>query len=102
MGGYLKKRFPIDATNWTPIIAPYDCDMFWLKNIGAGSVTLLRTDKDDSATEDTLQTGYQESCTAIHLAKGPTESAWRFPKDAVILYAKADSGTGPLVVTFIQ
>jgi len=102
MGGYFKKRFPIDATNWTPIIAPMDCDMFWLKNVGAGTVTLLRTNASDPNTEDPLQTGFQEACTAIHLAKGPTESTWRFPKDSVILYAKADTGTGPLVVTFIQ
>lgn len=102
MVGYVKKRFPIDAVNWTPIVAPIDCDMFWMKNIGVGTVTYLRTDVADDTTEDALQTGYQEACTTIHLAKGPTESTWRFPQNSVILYAKADTGTGPLVVTFVQ
>jgi hypothetical protein len=102
MGCYVKKRFAIDSTSWTPIIAPVDCDMFWMKNIGAGTVTYLRTDPLDVMTEDHLETGYQESCTQVHVAKGPSESAWRFPAGGVILYAQADTGTGPLVVTFVQ
>jgi len=102
MDCYVKKQFALDATSWTPIIAPVDCDMFWFKNIGDGLVTLLRTNVGDPTTEDRLYAGYQETLSFPWQATTPTQPPRRFPVGSVIVYAKPDTGVGPLVVTFVQ
>jgi hypothetical protein len=100
MAYFVKTQFPLNASEWTPITATINCDHFWMKNIGAGNVTYLRTNQSDATTQDQLQTGFQESCIVYYTAKGPTDTSYRFMQGSVILYAQPDQGVGPLVVTF--
>lgn len=89
---YVKKRIPITTDSWTPISTPIAMPVMLrgmsIKNASQYTVD-IRTDPDDPETEDYLDPGVQEIIP---------QAFWVAPNTA-ILWAKARSGTGPLIVT---
>lgn len=93
--GYAIKTFTIDNTQFWPIRAPYGCATWSLR----GAVDfLIRTDPDDTATEDTVIAGDQEgaitSTAFMHL---------RYAAGDVVIYAKkSTAGATVLVGRFLD
>ena len=96
---YEKKIITIDTVSWTAIDPPFDCDVIIIRNNGAPDV-YLRTDKNDSNTQDTLKSTIQE---VVGFATNATKSySYRFKVGYPRVWAQAATGTGPLLVTFIE
>jgi hypothetical protein len=97
---YVKSRYAITTADWTAIVAPIDANYFGLKNLD-GSALLLRTDKDDAGTEDTLAAFAQEGVAAGPNLRFNTGGAARFPQGSTVLWVKATVGIGPVIVTWV-
>lgn len=99
-GIYQKKKFSLDASTWTPIITPINCNAVGIKN-GTGASILLRTDASDSNTEDSLPDGsFEVIDAATYRPSGSRDS--RFVAGDVIVYAQMSAGTGTIVVNFLK
>jgi hypothetical protein len=97
---YVKKRYAITTTDWTPIVVPIDCNYFGLKN-SDGSALILRTDMNDAGTEDALSPGGQETVTSGPSLGFLSGGSARFPQGATALWVKATAGVGPVIVTWV-
>jgi hypothetical protein len=97
---YVKARYPITAEDWTAIIPAHDANYFGLKNAD-GSALILRTDKDDDQTEDTLTSSEQELVTAGINLTYLSGGAPRFPAGSTAVWVKATTGVGPVIVTWV-
>ncbi len=97
---YVKSRFAITTTDWTAITAPVDANYFALKNAD-GSALLLRSDMNDSQTEDTLAAGGQETVTSGPNLSFISQGRPRFSSGSTVLWVKATAGTGPVIVTWV-
>lgn len=97
-GVYQKVRYAINTVTWTPIAPPLNCNYFGMKNLDSADV-LLRTDMNDSGTEDLLRVGMQEG---VEVTMKATQPGWyRFPIGQPVLWAKAVTGTGPIIATWV-
>ena len=92
---YAKKRVAINTVTWTPIVAPINSSHFDLKNLD-GTALLLRTDVNDPESEDELPPGFQEIVNAV-----PTMRIPRWGINQTVLWVKAVSGVGPVMVTWV-
>jgi hypothetical protein len=97
---YVKSRYAITTADWTAIAPPSDANYFGLKNAD-GSALILRTDKDDDQTEDTLSASGQEGVTAGINFQYLTGGRARFPAGMTALWVKATAGVGPVIVTWV-
>jgi hypothetical protein len=97
---YVKSRYAITTTDWTPITAPINANYFGLKN-SDGSALTLRTDKNDAQTEDTLPAWAMEAVTSGINLPYLTGGAPRFPTGATAVWVKATAGVGPVIVTWV-
>jgi hypothetical protein len=85
---------PVDAVSWTPVTVPFDCVNLAVKNRDTANVMRIRTNKDDSTTEDTLAPG-AEQALAIPFHR------YRFRAGTTPVWLQATAGTGPAVVKFL-
>ena len=97
MSAYAKTRVCVSMSDWTPIKAPIPCNYFSLKNL-EGSELLLRTDSNDPNTEDVLEKNEVETVTSTTKHVG---EFFRFAQEEIVLWVKATSGQGPVVVTWV-
>lgn len=93
----------LNATDWTPIAAPFDCSYMSVWNtpggwfgVGAQAVT-LRTDQTDEKSGKPLAVGAQE----LIVSPPPPALGQRFKKGENVLWAKADYATSEIIVTFL-
>jgi len=89
------KTFTLDTVTWTPITAPIDCNQVTLLNMSAVDI-ILRSSDVDATTEKTLPAYNQEIIIGRE-----KQQPFRWNHDAIILYAKASSGIGPLHGSFL-
>jgi hypothetical protein len=97
---YVKCRYAINTSGWTPIAAAIDANYFGLKNAD-GSAVLLRTDMNDVQTEDTLPAFAQEGVAAGPNLQFISGGAARFPQGSTVIWVKATVGVGPVIVTWV-
>jgi hypothetical protein len=86
----------VNSSTWTPVTAPFDCDIFVIRNTGGSP---LRYSPDNGIAEDLLEAGAQFSI-AIHRFNnywGP-----RFSGGAPVVYLKMTSGTANIKLTFLR
>jgi hypothetical protein len=101
---FIKKQFSVDTVSWTPIVAPIDCMGVMLKNSNIGAGVKTRTDSADPATQDYIPAGFSESVTVSRHGDTVRDagSGARFLAGDTLIYCQADSGTGPVVATFVR
>lgn len=90
---YAIRKLPIDAVLWTPIVAAIYCNNF---SVSCTTDMKMRTDPEDPTTEKPISAGSQE-----YVLSGWVWSGSRFPKNSVIAYLQAASGTPTAIVTFV-
>ncbi len=88
-------QFPLSTTQWTPIIAPIDCNYYLIIGNQDGSAMLRCSDDTDASTVYTMQTGGWFSFLSPVFSRN-----YRFKTGDVVTYVKATSGTGPAIVEF--
>jgi len=98
MNAYSKTRVTVDTVDWTPIVAPINCNYFGLRNL-EGAELLIRTSKDDPNTEDVLEAKEFEAVTASTAFVGEFT---RFHQGETVLWVQATSGSGPVVATWVR
>jgi len=94
---YFKVPLSLTATAWVPVVAPIDCDHFWIRAQDGQSVILeSMTDREtgDEGFDDILPGG------ALQYLPLPCGSR-RFPEGTVITYLRAQSNNCVAVATFI-
>lgn len=102
MGVLQYKVITVDAVDWTPITAPINCEQLTILNLLSVNL-LLRTNSADAATEKTLAAAEQEVIQgSVRYGAGVGGAQPRFRVGAVVLYAKAASGTGSIHVGFLE
>ena len=105
MSVYRKWNFEV-GEEFTPWSVPEDCNFAVLKNNGPG-VIVMRSDKNDAQTEDTLAVGAQEGIMApiSHRVSSITRVVVpitpRFAANECILWVKTNSGTQTLTSTYL-
>lgn len=90
---YAIKTYAFNAEDWTPIVPPYPATGFGIRNAGNNDA-LIRTDKNDEATEDTLGVGQWEVVSNSNSPK-------IFTNTRPIFWVKSVSGPGVLKARFV-
>lgn len=97
------KTVTVGNVSWVPLLATIDCNYFSIFNqfggwfgFGAQSVTLC-SDPNDATTQKPLGIGMQE----ILSAPPYVTNYYRYRAGDIICYAKADSGSAELILTFV-
>jgi hypothetical protein len=97
---YSKLKLTLDASVWTPIVVPFDCNYINIRNIDINGVDILiRSDSTDSTTEDSIAAGSQETISAQFV---PDANVFRFNRDTIVCYLKSSSGSVATVLTFVR
>ena len=84
----------VDAAGWTPVNVPFDCSSMAIKNGGTSAAVRMRTDSQDSATEDLLTAG-SEQTFAVPFYR------YRFVTGAQPLWLQAASESVPVILKFL-
>lgn len=90
---YAIRSYPFGADDWTPITPPYACSGFGIRNAG-GNDAVIRTNKDDEATEDVLGIGQWEIVSNSATVK-------LFSNIRPLFWVKSVSGPGLLKGRFV-
>lgn len=100
---YSIKRYTVSDSEWTHVVAPWDCDYFSVRNTHSANM-LYRTEPDDPNSEDVLTPGAQDgvTVTARRASLTGVNKYVRFFKDMVIVSLKSTSGTGVVVAKFVR
>ena len=85
-------RVAVDTLGWDALLAPATISRVRLKNIGPNTV-LLRTDGDDSDTEDELAVGAVEDFTPYR------QAAWT--RGDPVVYLQSSDGNSTVVVRWL-
>ena len=85
----------IDASTWTPIIAPFSCSVIGIKNIFNLANILIKTDSDS----DVILPGYQEIIGMPY--DRLSIRAERFLNGSIVCYLQSSFGSGNCVVRFL-
>lgn len=88
------KRWNLDAISFTAITVPIDCDYVVLLNEDDVDNITMRTTEGDAATEKTLAPGIQEYFQGAG-------RLYRFSQGAVVVWAKAATGTAVLHASYM-
>jgi|GEM_PF-5465428 len=86
----------VNSSSWTAVTAPFDCDIFVIRNTGGSS---LRYSPDNGNTDDLLEAGAQFSIPVQRLNNywGP-----RFSGGAPVVYLKMTSGRAIIKLNFLR
>jgi hypothetical protein len=84
----------VTATEWIPIVVPFDCSSMAIKNGGTSGSVRMRTNSQDPATEDVLNAG-SEQTFAVPFYR------YRFVNGAQPLWLQAASGSIPVILKFL-
>lgn len=88
-------RITLDALDWTAITLDHNADNVILLNESeSGIIIRLRSDTDDADSEKSLLPLAQE--------KFPLRSGRVLAAGSALLYARATSGTAPLLVGYLR
>lgn len=90
---YQTKRFTINSSTFTNIVAPIECATLIITNSESGVAMTVRSDPADSETEKTLPADAEGEIRA---------SLSCFAAGATVCAIKAASGTGPAIVSFVR
>ena len=91
---YQIRRFPIAADSWTPIVAPADCNYFFVTN------------SDGTAMYECSDPENVETCCTVPAAdwfsvSAPRFGPVRFRAGDTVTYLKATTAVGPAIVKFV-
>jgi hypothetical protein len=89
-------RTNVDSVNWTPIVAPYECDFVAFYSEARADVA-IRSNASDPTTEKQLAGGVQESLSTTPSRHRRTS---RFFVGEVLYYVKTLTGTDVIVSTW--
>jgi hypothetical protein len=97
-----KARVAVNASEWTPLVAPDDYDFLALRC--DTSALIYRTDKDDPDTEDQMPAAVQDGVTGANT--GPHlnwahNNRSRFRKGVTVCYVKSAQATATVIITWI-
>lgn len=96
---YVKQVVDLQVGQWTPIIAPIDCNVFWIKNPGGNVRETTDQNPNSNSRYELLTVG-----TLQYLPNylfGPIMGNYRFKVGDVITNLSADSVPSTVIVTFI-
>ncbi len=96
---WITQDIAVNSSSWTAVAAPYDCDLFTIRNTAAA---VLRYSPDEGATEDSIDVGAQFSITVSRHANWWMSGAARFQAGQPVVYLKTASGTALVKVTFLR
>ena len=82
------------SSEWLPVMVPISCNYVGMRNRGAVLVW-LSSDPSDPDSLDDLQPGAQSVISA------PAPNGPRFTQGTIVIYLKADTGTGKVSFQFI-
>lgn len=94
---YVKLAVAITNSEWTPVVAPMDCNYFAIRC--ATSHVTTRTDAADAATEDALEEDVQDGVIGGYLAIPSRQR--RFRQGETVVYVKSDATTAVLITTWV-
>ncbi len=84
----------VNASDWTPIVVPFDCSSMAIKNSSTSVLVRMRTSSQDPSTEDILSPG-SEQTFAVPFYR------YRFVNGAQPVWVQAASGTAPVILKFL-
>jgi hypothetical protein len=84
----------LDPVSWTPVTVPFDCNSLSIRNRDRSNAIRIRTNPNDSATEDLLGPGMEQSLSfPFH--------RYRYLAGSQPVFLQATAGTGPAVAKFL-
>ena len=89
----------VNSASWTPVEAPFDCDMLVIRNTGTAP---LRYSPDEGNTEDVLEPGAQFAVPVHRHANWWISAGPRFSAGTPAAHLKMASGTAAIKVTFLR
>jgi hypothetical protein len=89
----------VNSSAWTPVNAPFDCDVLSIRNTAASPV---RYSPDEGQSEDLLEAGAQFSILVERNTKWWLSGGPRFAAGRPAVYLKSLSGTFATKVTFVR
>ena len=96
---WISQDVPVNSSTWTPVAAPFDCDVLTIRNTGGA---VLRYSPDAGATKDQLEPGAQFSVALHRHTQFWINGGPRFKEGQTAVYLKMASSTSTVKVTFLR
>jgi len=93
------RTFPITSTDFTPIVAPINCDYYAILGTQGGGAVIRSMDPDDDQAQHVIAPGGWYALVVPKSRYSGRE--YRFQKSETVMYAKSTGPDDTVIVEFI-